>query len=106
MLQCYGISQDPSTKEYVIVQEYAEHGDLRKYLTENIENISWELKLALTCDIAKALKTIHKVDLIHRDFHCGNIMITNDEYTAMGDLGLCHQIDNKLEEGKVYGVLP
>ncbi|UZO19178.1 uncharacterized protein OCT59_010478 [Rhizophagus irregularis] len=25
MLQCYGISQDPSTKNYIIVQEYAEH---------------------------------------------------------------------------------
>ncbi|GES82833.1 kinase-like domain-containing protein [Rhizophagus clarus] len=103
MLQCYGISQDPSTKNYIIVQEFAEHGNLRKYLSENIENTSWKLKLALTCDIAKALKTIHGANLIHRDFHCGNIMITNDIYTAMGDLGLCHPI---VGDGKFYGVLP
>ncbi|RIA99343.1 kinase-like domain-containing protein [Glomus cerebriforme] len=103
MLQCYGISQDPSTKSYVIVLECAEHGNLRKYLSENVENTSWKLKLALTCDIAKALKTIHGANLIHRDFHCGNIMITNDIYTAMGDLGLCHPI---VGGGKVHGVLP
>uniref|UniRef100_U9SUE7 Protein kinase domain-containing protein n=3 Tax=Rhizophagus irregularis TaxID=588596 RepID=U9SUE7_RHIID len=103
MLQCYGISQDPSTKNYIIVQEYAEHGNLRKYLSENTENTSWKLKLALACDIVKALKTIHGANLIHRDFHCGNIMITNDIYTAMGDLGLCHPI---VEDGTFYGVLP
>src|SRR3954453_2256451 len=103
MLQCFGISQDPSTKNYVIVLEYAEHGNLRKYLSENVENTSWKLKLALACDIAKALKTIHRTNLLHRDFHCGNIMITSDVYTAMGDLGLCHPI---VGEGQVCGVLP
>lgn len=106
MLQCYGMSQDPSTKNYVIVLEYAEHGNLRKYLSENIANTSWKLKLSLACDIAKALKTIHGANLIHHDFHCGNVLITNDVYTAMGDLGLCRPIDNKLEEGQVFGVLP
>ncbi|CAI2174065.1 14199_t:CDS:2 [Funneliformis geosporum] len=106
MLQCYGMSQDPSTKNYVIVLEYAEHGNLRKYLSENVANTSWKLKLSLACDIARALKTIHGANLIHRDFHCGNVLITYDVYTAMGDLGLCRPIDNKLEEGQVYGVLP
>ncbi|CAG8686212.1 1207_t:CDS:2, partial [Ambispora leptoticha] len=32
IVQCHGISQDPSTKNYLIVMDYIEGGDLRQYL--------------------------------------------------------------------------
>jgi len=32
--QCYGVSQDPKTKNYIIVMKYFPSGNLRKYLNE------------------------------------------------------------------------
>ncbi|POG80785.1 kinase-like domain-containing protein, partial [Rhizophagus irregularis DAOM 181602=DAOM 197198] len=54
------------------------------------------------------LKVIHESELTHRDFHDGNILIS-DDYSEIYiiDLGLCKPIqnsDDKIDE--VYGVLP
>src|SRR6516162_4079590 len=46
--------------------------------------------------------------LIHRDFHCGNILSFGSDYFSITDLGLCKPANKKSEEtGKqIYGVLP
>ncbi|CAJ0643258.1 9106_t:CDS:2 [Entrophospora sp. SA101] len=53
VVHCYGISQDPSSKNYIIVLEYAE-SDLYQYISLN-PNMLWSLKLALLCDISRGL---------------------------------------------------
>ncbi len=35
IVNIYGISQDPNTKEYVFIMRYAAEGDLKKYLKSN-----------------------------------------------------------------------
>ncbi|CAG8617278.1 18044_t:CDS:2 [Gigaspora margarita] len=43
--QCYGISQDPETKNYLMVMNYFKNGTLRQYLNENYEQLSLKDKL-------------------------------------------------------------
>lgn len=106
-MQIYGMSRDPSTKNFIIVYEYVEHGDLNNYLYENSTNMGWSQKLALICDISKSLKTLHGANLIHRDIHSGNVLVLKDYSTALTDFGICKHVDKKkLEPGKVIGVLP
>ncbi|CAG8540899.1 938_t:CDS:2, partial [Paraglomus occultum] len=66
---CQGISQDPKTKEYIMVVPYMEGG---------------------------RLNSIHKRGLIHKDFHPGNLLIGIQEHQdapeaeiySISDLGL------------------
>ncbi|KLL03574.1 MAG: hypothetical protein MRECE_13c053, partial [Mycoplasmataceae bacterium CE_OT135] len=41
----YGISQDPTTKNYLMVMQYMPEGNLRKYLSKNNQELSLEDKL-------------------------------------------------------------
>ncbi|CAI2177168.1 5291_t:CDS:2 [Funneliformis geosporum] len=65
----------------------------------------WKVKLENLLDIAQGLKDIHEKNLIHRDFHSGNIL-NNNKIHYITDLGFC-QPANKLNDKKeVFGVLP
>src|SRR5204863_8971365 len=43
--QFYGITKDPQTEELMMVLEYAENDNLRKYLKSNFFNLTWKDKL-------------------------------------------------------------
>ncbi|CAB4403532.1 unnamed protein product [Rhizophagus irregularis] len=45
ILRIYGISQNPDTKEYIIVFEYAEGGDLIHWININFKNFEWSYKI-------------------------------------------------------------
>ncbi|CAJ0880244.1 14514_t:CDS:2 [Entrophospora sp. SA101] len=75
---------DPSSKNYIIVLEYAE-SDLYQYISLN-PNMLWSLKLALLCDISRGLSTIHQCNLTHRNFHGGNILIIKEGFVVISDM--------------------
>ena len=106
----YGISQDPETKNYIMVLEYAKNGSLRNYLDTNYDKLNWETKLYNLCNIAYGLNDIHGKELIHRDLHIGNILSFSSYHNTarITDMGLCKPANyNKLENtNNVYGVLP
>ncbi|CAJ0749759.1 18139_t:CDS:2, partial [Entrophospora sp. SA101] len=77
-------SIDPSSKNYIIVLEYAE-SDLYQYISLN-PNMLWSLKLALLCDISRGLSTIHQCNLTHRNFHGGNILIIKEGFVVISDM--------------------
>src|SRR5688500_2358391 len=69
-------------------------------------------KLNLVRKICRGLESIHKKELVHRDFHPGNILLNNlffgllnDYYCYITDLGLCRSANEK-DNDMVYGVLP
>src|SRR6266536_896841 len=107
----YGISQDPETKNYIMVLNYAERGSLRNYLDKEYDKLSWEIKFDYLWYIAHGLSEIHEKELIHRDLHIGNILSFYN-FVNITDMGLCRPADyNKLENtntnnNNVYGVLP
>ncbi|RGB28855.1 kinase-like domain-containing protein [Rhizophagus diaphanus] len=82
-----------------MVIEYAKEGSLRQYLNNIFNSIKWGDRLKILKRIADGLNSIHEKGLIHRDFHCGN-MLKDDDYTINTDLGLC-QPANVLR-GKEY----
>ena len=47
IIKCYGITQDPETKEFMLIMEYANGGNLHNYLQKNFRNIKWEKKLSM-----------------------------------------------------------
>ena len=52
IIECYGIVQDPLTKECMIIMSYANGGDLHKYLQKNFINITWKTKLCILWSIS------------------------------------------------------
>ncbi|RIA87963.1 kinase-like domain-containing protein [Glomus cerebriforme] len=84
----YGITQDPNTKNYIMVLDYAENGTLRNYLNKSYDMLNWEDKIGNLLNIAVGLNEIHMNELIHRDLHIGNIL-HNKHYACISDMGLC-----------------
>jgi serine/threonine protein kinase len=88
------------------VMDYADEGNLRGCLTKIIKN-NWKQKLYMLYKIIIGLKEIHQQNLIHCDFHDGNILNHNfGNYVYISDLGLCRPIQSSLEKDNIYGVLP
>ncbi|RHZ83949.1 hypothetical protein Glove_86g88 [Diversispora epigaea] len=88
-IKFYGITQDPETYKYMIVLEYAKDGSLREYLKINFNNINWSQKLFNLWYLSYRLKTIHELDIVHQDFHPGNILSSNfKKDIQISDFGL------------------
>ncbi|RIA79491.1 kinase-like domain-containing protein, partial [Glomus cerebriforme] len=101
-----GITQNPETKNYAMVLDYAENGSLRNYLDANscIQS-NWKTKINDLRYIACGLSVIHKKELIHRDLHIGNIL--RFKYNAsITDMGLCKPANYNVLEKNIFGVLP
>ncbi|RHZ73527.1 hypothetical protein Glove_230g150 [Diversispora epigaea] len=89
-IQFYGITQDPETHSHMMVLEYAKDGNLREYLKINFNNINWVQKLYNLWDLSERLKRIHELDIVHQDFHPGNILSVNFKSSVImiSDFGL------------------
>ncbi|GBC21851.2 kinase-like domain-containing protein [Rhizophagus irregularis DAOM 181602=DAOM 197198] len=110
MIHFYGFTKNPDTLKYMAVIDYANKGNLRGNLTGIVKN-GWGQKLYMLYEIISGLNTIHKQNLIHCDFHDGNILNHNDEENKadkiyISDLGLCQPVKSFLKEYKIYGVVP
>ncbi|KAG9292442.1 hypothetical protein G9A89_015312 [Geosiphon pyriformis] len=112
-----GITQNAETLEYGILMEFAEHGDMRRYLSTNFHSTRWKDKLVIAWRIAWGLSRIHSSGMVHRDLHSGNILQLSTYEANIGDLGLCQPTKNEAtttttttttitEEKKIYGVIP
>src|SRR6266542_476314 len=106
---CFGITQNPESKDYIMVLEHTYHGSLHNYLDANIETITWVDRLVLLEGIAKGLQYIHEKNHVHQDLYSGNILIYQKDgklYLAIGDLGLCISLNKIDDERKIFGVMP
>ncbi|RHZ77776.1 hypothetical protein Glove_173g61 [Diversispora epigaea] len=87
----FGITKDLETREFMIVLRYFEGGSLGNYLNNNFNNINWFFKLYHLYHLANEFSKIHKLDIVHRDFHPGNILKYNlGDYSTIyiSDFGL------------------
>ncbi|RGB41145.1 kinase-like domain-containing protein [Rhizophagus diaphanus] len=88
IVQCFGITQNLNTKDYMMVLYYCKDGNLRNYyLTKPEEDTK---KLYNLSRIANGLLDIHNAEKIHKDFH----------------LGMCQSANNENKKDGVCGVLP
>ncbi|RHZ85085.1 hypothetical protein Glove_71g6 [Diversispora epigaea] len=110
-IRFYGITQNPETHSYMMVLKYAKDGNLREYLKINFNNINWLQKLSNLRDLSYNLMNIHKLDIVHQDFHPGNILSYDFKNYSMfiSDFGLSKLIGanpNNPEKKNIVGVLP
>ena len=83
----------------MMVLEYAENDNLRKYLKNEFFNLTWKEKLLFLNNISRNLFTIHERQYVHKDLHSGNILQFKSRISSIGsakitDLGLAQLINN------------
>ena len=105
------MTQDPATKEYMIVMQYANKGSLLSYLDQNINNLTWEMKLNCLRSIADYLEFIHHIGLVHCDLHGGNIVMHEyddgfHQLHCICDFGLSQSVNSRQQNSTIRGVLP
>ncbi|RIB19543.1 kinase-like domain-containing protein [Gigaspora rosea] len=60
-----------------MVMEYTKQESLRKLLDSKYSELNWTSKVANLSYIANGLNTIHKANLMHKDFYSRNIVNQN-----------------------------
>ena len=82
---------DSKTKTLNIIMEYAEEGDLRKKIKENLkkhlhftEDTIWDWII----QILEGLKYLHDNKIMHRDLKSANIFISKNGILKLGDLNV------------------
>jgi serine/threonine protein kinase len=90
-----------------MVMKYFPESSLRKYLDNKNKELKLKDKVSQLHTISQGLKDIHAKNLVHRDFHSGNIL-KGIEQTAclITDLGLCKPANEISKEDQIYGVMP
>jgi serine/threonine protein kinase len=79
--------------------------NLREYLQQNHNQLTWQQKINIAYEIIKALYWIHKENAIHRDLHSGNILYSQlNSHWFICDLGFCGPADKSSK--CIYGNLP
>ena len=97
----------------MIVMQYANDGNLLAYLNNNINKLTWKMKLEHLKNIAYVLYLMHEKGLMHCDLHGGNIVLNNEqpdsESSSMAficDLGLSKSVNSTTSGSSIQGVLP
>ncbi|RIA94185.1 kinase-like domain-containing protein [Glomus cerebriforme] len=90
---------------------YCDSGDLNNYLANKFYDISWNEKLWIVNDIVDGLVNIHKLNIIHRDLHSGNILLNSanimskcSKEAVLCDLGISKSALESTED-KIYGII-
>src|SRR5688572_11302587 len=97
----YGVTQDPSTKDFIIIMKYYK-SDLRNYITKNFYNIEWNKKLKILIHIAEGLGYLHNHNIIHRDLHSKNILYENEDDVVISDLGISKSALESLNDNECF----
>jgi serine/threonine protein kinase len=92
----YGITKAPGGNEYAMVIRHAEHGDLRNYIRKFFPKLTWTYRAKILIELSKALNSIHQMNLVHKDFHCKNILVDENDRIFISDFGLCQPIDSEI----------
>src|SRR5437879_1837877 len=97
----------------MILMQYANNDKISYYLYQNINKLTWKMKLQYLHGIANHLWSIHHARLIHCDLHGGNIVLNtaaadDDESTKpfICDLGLSKSVNSSQSTSTIQGVLP
>ena len=104
------MTKDPETKEFMMIIQFADKGNLRCFLSKNFNNILWKDKILYLRNLAYDFENLHKLGYFHKDFHSGNILQvyynTNYNESYISDFGLSGPANEQKCDDKVYGVMP
>ncbi len=69
------------------------------------------MKIRTLYSIANGLKEIHEKQMVHCDFHTGNVLFNNPSAKVdvnkiyISDMGQCGEVGN-IDKTNIYGVMP
>ena len=88
-----------------MVLQYAEGGSFNNWIKRDND---WSHDVLTLKSIIAGLGKIHEKNMVHQDFHIGNILllyIKNGCVSRITDMGLCGEVGN-IDSTKIYGVMP
>lgn len=76
-----------------LVYEYVCNGSLDQHLSsKNHRNpgilLTWDQRIKIAMGAAKGLKYLHDNNIVHRNLRSGNVLLTHDYESVLGDFGL------------------
>ena len=90
---------DTKDSSLCLVMEYADKGDLSKIIKEHKksgnyfdEKDIWKIFIQLV----KGLKSLHDLNIIHRDIKSSNIFLFSNGEAKLGDLNVCKILSNNI----------
>ena len=81
-------------KNYYIIMEYCEKGELFDYIVEK-ERLNPIEASMFFYQLINGVSYIHKQGFAHRDLKPENLLLTKDKILKIIDFGLCHDFNNK-----------
>ena len=78
---------------YYIVMELIQGKTLKEIIVED-GKLSWKWSVNIAIQIASALETAHKNNIVHRDIKPHNIIITEDGMAKVTDFGIAKAVSN------------
>ena len=82
------------TKNYYIIMEYCEKGELFDYIVEK-ERLSPIEASVFFYQLINGVDYIHKQGFSHRDLKPENLLLTKEKILKIIDFGLCHDFNDK-----------
>jgi serine/threonine protein kinase len=104
VVRIYGITQDPETLNYMLVMQWMNEGNLRSNLL--IKKYNPFEKYSDLMYIANALLALHSCNLVHGDFHSGNVLLYSEYHSYISDFGLSRPANQSTNSNEIYGVIP
>lgn len=83
-----------------IVMDYADGGDLQKYLKNTKKYLKEDLILNWFTQICLAMKHVHDRKILHRDLKSQNIFLTKSEFVKLGDFGIARVLTHTKDIAK------
>ncbi|GBC04841.1 hypothetical protein RclHR1_00590027 [Rhizophagus clarus] len=108
IIRFYGITtkenENDKAKEYLLVMEYADSGNLQNYLKNNFNRLTWDNKFELAYQLASAVLYLHDEGIMHLDLHSKSISIHQNNI-KLNDFGLTKRIEEvSKNQSKFYHV--
>lgn len=77
-----------------VVTEFMEMGSLYHliHVSGQKNNLSWQRRLKMLCDICRGLMCIHRMKIVHRDLKSGNCLVNKHYKVKICDFGLSRSL--------------
>ncbi|GBC11199.2 kinase-like domain-containing protein [Rhizophagus irregularis DAOM 181602=DAOM 197198] len=103
VVKCFGLTINPEGYYMLVLQQM--DINLKEYIQQNHNKITWKERIDIICDIIKSLYEIHKEKAIHRNLHSRHILyLQSANLWCISGLGFCGPADKSPEY--IYGNLP